>query len=51
MGTLYCNHKYKNGKSAIKDGICEICGEEMNEKFARRIEDKRRRKRKGGESR
>lgn len=41
-----CNHKHKDGNSAITDGVCEICKEEFNLKFIKKQRDKQKRKKK-----
>lgn len=45
---MYCNHK-KDGKFAIVDGICQICGEEVSEKFEKKLKDKQKKNKKWGE--
>lgn len=45
----HCNHKDKNGKTLIIDGVCQRCGEEFSVKFINKIRDKKKiNKKKGG---
>lgn len=41
-----CNHKFSTGKTAIIDGVCQICSEEFGAHFLKKQRDKVKRKKK-----
>lgn len=43
---MACKHKDKNGKSLIKNGVCEKCNEEFGKNFLKKYEDRNKRRKK-----